>query len=137
MGIKSFIENWKKRRRERAEERKRLEELFEKFLVETRPLTPKASKHSEAVLYRHAWKRAVALSFLFDKTSNPEKSELYKNFAQIAAKRYSRVASTNLYGTVSLKMTPDSMLKLVEQEKRMLLADLSDQTFSEKFDMQV
>ncbi len=137
MGIKSIIESWKKRRLERAEARKRLDELFEQFLLETKPLTPRASKHQEAALYRHAWKRAVALSFLFDKTSNSEKSELYKNFAQIAAKRYSRVAPQNLYGTVALKMTPDAMLKLMEQEKRMLLADMSDQTFSEKFDMQV
>ena len=137
MSIKSFIENWKKRRLERAEARKRLEELFEKFLLETKPMTPKASKHPEAALYRHAWKRAVAISFLFDKTSNQERSELYKDFAQIAAKKYSRIAPQNLYGAVSLKMTPDAMLKMVEQEKRMLLADISDQTFSEKFNMQV
>src|SRR3990167_9000365 len=119
MSIKSFIENWKKRRLERAEARKRLEELFVIFLLETKPMTPKASKHPEAALYRHAWKRAIALSFLFDK-SNSERSELYKNFAQIAAKKYSRMAPQSLYGTISLKMTPDAVLKLVEQEKRML-----------------
>jgi hypothetical protein len=137
MSIKTFIENWKKRRLERAEARKRLEQLFERFLLETKPLTPKAPKNQEAALYRHAWKRAIALSFLFDKTSNPERSELYKNFVQMASKRYSRVAPQNLYGTVALRMTPDAILKLVEQEKRMLLADISDDTFSEKFDMQV
>jgi len=137
MGIRSFIEKWKHGRLERAEARKRLEELFERFLLETRPLTPKASKHPEAALYRHAWKRAVAISFLFDKTSNQERSELYKDFARIAAKKYSRVAPQNLYGAVSLKMTPEAMVKLMEQEKRMLLADMSDETFSEKFDMQV
>ena len=113
------------------------EELFENFLVETKPLTPKAPKHEEAALYRHAWKRAVALSYLFDKVSDAQKSDLYKNFAQIAAKRYSRVAPQNLYGTVSLRMNPEALLKLVEQEKRMLLADISDNTFSRKFDMQV
>src|SRR3989338_8437873 len=116
MGIKSFIENWKKGRLERAEARKRLEELFETFLLDTKPLTPKASKHPGAALYRHAWKRAIA---------------------RLAAKKYSQVAPQNLYGPVSLKMTPDAMLKLIEQEKRMLLADISDRTFSEKFDMQV
>jgi len=137
MSIKSFIENWKRKRLERAESRKRLEELFEIFLLETKPLTPKAPKNQEAALYRHAWKRAIARSFLFDKTSNQEKSEMYKNFVQMASKRYSRVAPQNLYGTVALKMTPDAILKLVEQEKRMLLADISDETFSEKFDMQV
>lgn len=136
MGIKTLIENWKKRRLERAEARKRLEELFENFLLETKPLTPKAPKNQEAALYRHAWKRAIARSFLFDKTS-PERSELYKSFVQMASKRYSHVAPQNLYGTVALKMTPDAILKLVEQEKRMLLADISDDTFSEKFDMQV
>jgi len=52
MGIKSFIENWKRKRAERAEARKRIEELFEKFLLETKPLTPKASKHPEAALYK-------------------------------------------------------------------------------------
>jgi len=50
MGIKSFIENWKRKRAERAEARKRIEELFEKFLLETKPLTPKASKHPEAAI---------------------------------------------------------------------------------------
>src|SRR3989338_8695378 len=100
MSIKSFIENWKKKRLECAEARKRLEELFDKFLLETKPLTPKASKHPEAALYRHALKRAVAISFLFDKTSNQERSELYKDFARIAAKKYSRVAPQNLYGAV-------------------------------------
>ncbi len=136
MGLRSFIENWKNRRLERAEARKRLEELFERFLLETKPLAPKAPKNQEAALYRHAWKRAIARSFLFDKT-NPERSELYKSFVQMASKRYSRVAPQNLYGTVALRMTPDAILKLVEQEKRMLLADISDDTFSEKFDMQI
>ncbi len=137
MSIKSFIENWKRGRLKKAEARKRLEELFDKFLLETKPLTPRAPKHQEAALYRHAWKRAIALSFLFDKTSNSEKSELYKNFIQIAARRYSRVAPHNLYGRVSLKMSLDAILKLAEQEKRMLLADMSDDTFSEKFDMPI
>ena len=137
MSIKSFIDNWKKKRLERAEAQKRLEELFDKFLLETKPLTPKASKHPEAALYRHAWKRAVAISFLFDKTSNQERSELYKDFARLAAKKYSWIAPQSLYGSVSLKMTPDAMFKLMEQEKRIILADMSDQTFSEKFDMQV
>lgn len=137
MSIKSFFENWKRKRAERAETRKRVEALFEKFLLETKPLTPKASKHPEAALYRHAWKRAVALSYLFEKTSNSEKSELYKNFAQIAAKKYSRVAPSSLYGTVSLRMTPEAMMNLLEKEQRMLLADISDDTFSEKFDMKV
>lgn len=137
MNIKSFFENWKRKRAERAEVRKHVEALFEKFLLETKPLTPKASKHPEAALYRHAWKRAIAISYLFEKTSNSEKGELYKNFAQIAAKKYSRVAPLSLYGTASLRMTPEAMMKLLEKEQRMLLADISDDTFSEKFNMKV
>lgn len=135
--FKAFIEKWKIKRAERAEERKRVEELFDKFLLETEPLTPKASKHPEAALYRHAWKRAVALSFIFEKASDSDKSKLYKDFAQIAAKRYSRVAPQNLYGTVYLRMTPDTMMKLLKKEKRILLADISDETFSEKFGMKI
>lgn len=72
MSIQSFIQNRSKKRIEDAEAQKRVEELFEKFLLETKPLTPKASKQPEAALYRHAWKRAIALSFLFDTTPNPD-----------------------------------------------------------------
>ena len=63
MGIKIWIENWKRKRAERAAEQKRLDDLFEKFLAETEPLTPKASKHPQVALFRHAWKRAIVFKF--------------------------------------------------------------------------
>ena len=120
MGLRTFIHNWRKKRIERAIEQKRLNDLFENFLVETRPLTPKAPKYPEAALLRHAWKRAAILSYLFKDIPNSEKSYLYSNFAKIAAKRYYRVAPENAYGTVQLKIEPDAAQKLLEKEKDLL-----------------
>lgn len=120
MGIKAFIENWKKKRFERKRERERLNNLFEQFLLETKPLTPRASKHPEAALLRHAWKRAVIRSFLFKDIPNSEKGYQYNKFAEIAAKRYSQVAPDGPYGKVRLKMTPEAASKLLEKEKTSL-----------------
>ena len=115
MGLRSFIDNWKIKRVERAIERKRLNDLFEKFLIETQPLTPKASKHPEAALLRHAWKRASILSYLFKDIPNSEKGYLFSNFAKIAATRYSRVAPEGAYGKIPLKITQDAAWKLFEK----------------------
>ncbi|MBI2640199.1 MAG: GIY-YIG nuclease family protein [Candidatus Sungbacteria bacterium] len=120
MGIRTFIDNWKKKRAERAIERKRLNDLFEKFLIETRPLTPKASKYPEAALLRHAWKRAAILAYLFKDIPNSEKDYLYKNFAEIAAKKYYRIAPEGAYGKIPLKIARDVASKLLEKEKELL-----------------
>lgn len=120
MGLKSFIDNWKKKRAERVIEQKRLNDLFEKFLIETQPLTPKASKHPEAALLRHTWKRAAILSYLFKDIPNSEKGYVYSNFAKIAAKRYYRIAPEGAYGKIQLKITPDAAQKLFEKEKELL-----------------
>lgn len=120
MGIRSFIDGWKKKRLERVIERKRLNDLFEKFLIETQPLTPKASKYPEAALFRHAWKRAAILSYLFKDIPNSEKGYLYSNFAKIAAERYYRIAPEGAYGKISLKIEPDAASKLLEKEKGLL-----------------
>lgn len=119
----SFIKNWKKKRLERGQEQKRLNELFEQFLLETKPLTPKASKHPEAALLRHAWKRAIIRSFLFKDTSDSEKGYQYNKFAEIAAKRYSQVAPEGPYGKIRLKMTPEAASKLLEKEKKSFLVE--------------
>ncbi|MEI6529007.1 MAG: GIY-YIG nuclease family protein [Candidatus Falkowbacteria bacterium] len=120
MSLKSFIDNWKKKRIERAAEQKRLKDLFEKFLVETRPLAPKAPKYHEAAILRYAWKRAVILSFLFEDIPNSEKNYLYRNFAQIASRKYNRIAPENAYGKVRLSIEQNAAMKLFEKEKGML-----------------
>ncbi len=130
MGLRSFIKNWKKKRIERATERRRLNDLFEKFLIETRPLTPKASKYPEAALLRHVWKRAAILSFLFKDIPNSEKGYLYKNFAEIAVKRYYRIAPENAYGKVQLKIEPGAASKLLEKEKELLFPQKKVSTHS-------
>jgi hypothetical protein len=134
MGVKSLIENWKKKRTERAEEQKRINDLFERFLLETKPLTPKASKHPQAALYRHAWKRSVALILLFKDSKNPESEILYKKFADIAAKRYDEIAPDGPYGKVRLKMTPEAVPKLMKKEAQNISTNIPRATLPEKID---
>lgn len=133
MGFKIFINNWKKKRAERAIERERLNNLFEKFLVETRPLAPKALKYPEAALFRHTWKRATILSYLFKDIPNSEKGCLYGNFAKIAAKKYYRIAPENAYGRVQLKIEPNAAQKLLEKEKTLLFPQKVTQVPSREF----
>lgn len=134
MSIKSFIHNWKSRRIEHAEKLRKINELFDGFLTETKPLTPKAPKHHEAALYRHAWKRAVVLSLLFEESKNPEKHDLYVAFAKLAAAKYNKVAPDGPYGTVRLKMTPETALKLLENEERKHRVSIPRTTLSQRID---
>lgn len=134
MGIKSFIKNWKIGREERAEKQRRLNELFENFLTETKPLTPKASKHAEAALYRHAWKRSVVISLLFDESKDLEKHNLYVSFARLASEKYNRVAPIGPYGRVRLKMTPEVAMKLLEVEERRFQITIPKMTLSKRID---
>lgn len=134
MGIKSLIDNWKKKRAERAEEQRQLNNLFENFLVETKPLTPKAPKHFGAALYRHAWKRSVVLSLLFKNSRNAEKEGLYSSFAEIAAKKYYQIAPEGPYGKVRLKMSPEAAQKLMYKEGRKIHTGVSKKTLSQKID---
>ena len=134
MGIKSFIHNWKIRRIERVEKQRKIRGLFESFLTETKPLTPKAPKNFEAALYRHAWKRAVVLSLLFEKTKNVEQYELYVSFAKLAGEEYNRIAPVGPYGRVHLKMTPEIALKLLEVEERKHRVSVPRTTLSKRID---
>lgn len=120
MSIRTLIDDWKKKRIERALEQKRLNDLFEKFLVETRLLAPNAPKYPEAALLRHAWKRAAILGYLFKDIPNSGTGYLYSNFAEIAAERYYRIAPVNAYGKVQLKIEPDAAQKLLKKEKELL-----------------
>lgn len=134
MGIKSFIHNWRIRRIEHAEKQRKISELFDGFLTETKPLTPKAPKYHEAALYRHAWKRALILSLLFEESNNPEKHDLYVAFTKLAASKYNRVAPDGPYGTVRLKMTPETALKLLETEERRHRVSVPRTTLSQRID---
>lgn len=130
MGLRNLINNWKKKRAERAIERERINYLFEQFLIETRPLTPKASKYPEAALLRHAWKRAAILSYLFRDIPDSERGYLYKNFAEIAARKYYRIAPENAYGKIQLKIEPGAAQKLLDKEKELLFPQKIKPTLS-------
>ena len=120
MFLNDLIENRKNKRAEKRAEEARVNALFEEFLEETKPHTPRATKHPQAALYRHAWKRAVILSFLFKDIPNSDRHYLFEKFAKIAAKKYYRVAPSNAYGTVQLKMSPEAASKLFDKEKDIL-----------------
>lgn len=134
MGIKSFINNWKIKRAERVEMQRRLNELFELFLNETRPLTPKAPKNAEAALYRHAWKRAVVISLIFDESKDSEKHDLYSSFARLAAEKYNRIAPIGPYGRIRLKITPEVAMKMLEAEERKFRVSAPRITLSKRID---
>lgn len=134
MSIKSFIHDWKARRIERAEKQRKINELFDGFLTETKPLTPKAPKHFEAALYRHAWKRAVVLSLMFEESKNPEKHNLYVSFAKLAAEKYNRIAPVGPYGNVRLKITPEVAMKLLEAEERKFRISVPRMSLSKRID---
>ncbi len=120
MRIFAFIKNayirWQISREERRAHRKFIQEKFEDFLNETKPEVPKAPKYPEAALYRHAWKRAAALSVISKRAGLDKMSEYYSQFAHLAAAKYSHVAPSGPYGPVKLNLSYSAFLKLAESE---------------------
>ena len=102
-------------------ERQRLNNLFDKFARETRPLVPKAPRNPEAALYRMCWKRAIVLEDIYTENGDDRaKVFLYKEFQQIAADRYAPIAPENAYGKIYLKITGEARYKMrILEIKRM------------------
>lgn len=115
-----FFKRWQETRREAAAEKARVERLFDSFVEETRPLTPRARKHREAAVYRHAWKRAVVLELLHQRESDETKASLYRQFQKLAADVYFGVAPKTRYGTVPLKIERSAGQRLLEAEEQRL-----------------
>lgn len=102
--------------------RSRYEIAFEGFLKETHPFVPpRATKHKEAALYRHAWKRACVLEILAQRMNDPPRIDLYREFQQIAVERYYSVAPDGPYGTVQLRMEAKASARLLKAEIERLL----------------
>lgn len=116
-----FIQAWRERRAEAEAEHRQLERLFLEFVEETRPLAPKAKKHSEAALYRHAWKRAVVLEVMYQEQSDDKHASLYRKFQEIAGDQYYPVAPSTRYGQARLKLESPAGRRLLELEKKRLL----------------
>ena len=115
--IKKIINNWKKEREATKERKARIKAMFEEFVAETIPLVPKAPKYPEAALFRHVWKRACVHQTIYQEIhKNEERALIYSEFRRLAAKRYFPVAPENAYGKVHLKLSPEALKKLIEQE---------------------
>ncbi len=119
-----FIQAWRERRAEAAAERKRIERLFLEFVEETRSLAPKAKKHPEAALYRHAWKRAVVLEVMYQEQADDERASLYREFQEIAGDQYYPVAPYSRYGQARLRLESAAGRRLLELEQKRLLPPL-------------
>ncbi len=115
-----FFKHWRQRRKEAAAEKARIERLFDGFLAESRPLAPRARKHQEAAVYRHAWKRSAVLEVLYQREMDDKKVLLFRAFQQLAADRYYRMAPVNAYGTVRLKIESEAAERLLEAEAKRL-----------------
>ena len=115
------IRAWREEREEAAAERRRVESLFLDFVRETRPLAPQATKHREAAVYRHTWKRAAVLEVMAQDQEDDERAALYREFQKLAGKQYYPIAPSNAYGTVQLRLEPRAGGRLLELEKKRLL----------------
>jgi hypothetical protein len=103
-----------------VKERAEFGAIFNSFLLETKPLVSPGSRHPEAALYRHAWRRAAILGIIYQQRSDPVRTEQFRELEKIASKRYFEVAPSGLYGKAPLVMNERSGIRLLEFEKKRL-----------------
>jgi len=115
-----ILDFFKRRREAKAQETAlcaKYENAFEEFLQETHPLVPpKATKHKDAALYRHAWKRACVLEILAQRLNDEPRVGLYREFQRLAVERYYPVAPEGLYGKPQLRMEAKASGRLLKAE---------------------
>lgn len=90
------------------------------FLAECTTSVPHSSKHKEAALFRHAWKRAHVLKQIYKSTEDLENMLVHEHFIKFAENSYSHVAPQNMYGEVGLEMSFKQQAKLYEVEYKSL-----------------
>ena len=118
--IVRFYKRWRNDRAQAAAKRAELQRAFEVFLRETEPFMPPGSKHPRAALYRHAWKRAAVLGFIYQHPSDQNLDAQFKDFEKLAGERYFEAASETLYGKAPLQMGEKVMTRLLEFEMQRL-----------------
>lgn len=114
------FKRWRASRAKAAAKRVDLQNCFEAFLRETEPLVPPRSNHPKAALYRHAWKRAAVLGFIYQQRSDQTRTTQFKEFEKLAGERYFEAAPETLYGKAPLKMGEKTATRLLEFEKQRL-----------------
>jgi hypothetical protein len=128
-----IFNRWLDARKNAAAKRAKLQVLFESFLRDfesflrdTEPFVTQGSKYRDAALYRHAWRRAAILEYLYDKFSDNDPDdqanvEKYRMFKKLAEGKYDRVAPTNAYGKVRLGIGEKAVKRLLDFEIGRLL----------------
>lgn len=111
-----FIRRWRERREEAAIERANFERTVQEFIADTRPSVPVAAKYPEAALYRHAWKRAVALQEIYQERSDASRAAYYERVRRRLVNAYQAVAPSNAYGPVRLRIEPEAFAKQKQAE---------------------
>lgn len=111
-----FIRQWRGRREAAAIERATFERTVKEFVADTRPFVPVAAKYPEAALYRHAWKRAVALQEIYQERSDASRAAYYERARKSLASAYHAVAPSNAYGSVRLRIDPEAFARLKQAE---------------------
>ena len=115
--ITKAIKKAKEKRLAEKAEKQRILQLFEKFVIETKPFVPKSPQNPKAALFRLCWKRAIVLQDIYEKqNNNSDKVHLYDKFRHLAANYYSRVAPENAYGRVPLKISGEARMKMQLKE---------------------
>jgi hypothetical protein len=118
--IVGFFKRWRDSRAEAAAKRALLEVQFDTFLRETEPFVPQGSNHPRAALYRHAWKRAAVLGFIYERRSDQLRATQFKEFEKVAGERYFKAAPETLYGKAPLRMSEKTVARLLEFEMERL-----------------
>ncbi len=122
-----FARKLEERRQAKAARRADRESLgaaFVRFVADSEEFAPVAPKHPVATLYRHVWKRAVALEDLSTMLGSAENAQIFRAFQSAASNKYSPVAPTGAYGPIHLKISGEARRRLQLKELERLLAPL-------------
>ncbi len=121
-----ILQRWQEKRAKAKADSAALAKRVEDFLEETKPLVPKSkSSHTQALLYRHAWRRAFAIASLYEAKGQSEKYEEYKAIALDVSEKYNVVAPETLYGKVKLSTGGEALERILQYELQRLFPEES------------
>jgi hypothetical protein len=119
-----IFQRWQERRAKAKADKAALAKRVQVFLDETKPLVPKSkSSHTEALLYRHAWRRAFAIASLYEAKGQKHKYEEYRAMALELSEKYKAVAPETLYGKVKLSPGGEAFERILQFELQRLFPE--------------
>lgn len=118
--IKRKINLFKEQRLEEQRAKEKAKDQFQIFLEETKSYVNSSTNYPEAALYRTAWKRAIVLENIFKKINEINKSKPYRNFKEMAAKEFFKIAPSNPYRSTKLELSQKAYDSLYKKELKNL-----------------